>query len=197
MASRSKTINMVIEELYNSKATQKTLMMAPKKWREDLKSHVFLILLEMDNKKLMSLYNRGEIDAYIYGICQNQFKLSKGNSKKKSSSSFWKLHKMFDDGEIIDADKIVDEDYKKHLLDYWDKYQNDILDKFYSANVNSINYFFNRKVFELYYLEGMTFKQISIATKINHETVRQSVYFTLQFVKNELKNYEKSDELNR
>lgn len=182
----------ILKHLYESKEVYELMTNIPLSHRDDLKQYLFEELLKIDESKLTKMYNKGELINYFKRMLWIQWRIN-----KKRGIGFWKgeVYKVnIEEYQIPEIQN--DDDTWNNMLNYFtseeeNKYQNknleQILEKFYYYNTNSINYFFNRKVFELYYLEGMTLKQISKNTYISYETIRKSIKFTLDFVKEEIK----------
>lgn len=182
----NKEWEIVIAQIWDSKDLKTILKSVPTTWRDDFKSHLFKILIEMDRGKFIKIWKSGKIYYYIFGIVKNQW----DNRKVGSGSSFWKENRILDDGETINSDTLSDDNEVSTIIileDWWHEAKGDILDDFRRVNKNTINYFFNRQMFELYYFKGMKLKQISKETGINYEVVRKAIAFTRAFVEVELK----------
>ena len=178
----------IISNLYLSKDVDYVMSFIPVKHRDDLKHYVFEKLLQMDYNKIRRINNEKGLLNYFKRMVWIQWNINKKLDCKKG---YWVEYREIDNIEINDnitefiEEEKTERDIILELLD--DKiYMNNILDKFLSANNNSVNYFFNRCVFELYYFNNMTLIQISKETDIGYESIRKSVYFTLQFVKNQI-----------
>lgn len=188
MASKRKM--KLIEEIWSSEATNKTISSVAKQFRDDMKQHLAIILIKMDYTKLKKLHTNNEIDKYIWGIVKTQWQKGKAASGNKPTSSFWKEHTILDDGHRVNVEAYDFEvsEYN-NLGDLIDKHLSEILDNYHKMNINSINYFFNRTLFELYYVKGLTYQQIVKETGINYTTVRKSIMTTLEYVKKEMIKY--------
>lgn len=82
--------NGIIAELWDSKDLNETLKkMKPVEIQEDLKSELFLIICEIEENKLIQLYNRKELKFYIVRIMLNIVRSSKNN--------FYKNYRNFDE----------------------------------------------------------------------------------------------------
>ena len=75
--------NGIIAELWDSKDLNETLKkMKPVEIQQDLKSELFLIICEIEENKLVELYNRKELKFYIVRIMLNLVQSSKNNFYK-------------------------------------------------------------------------------------------------------------------
>lgn len=113
--------NGIIAELWDSKDLNDTLKkMKPVEIQEDLKSELFLIICEIEENKLVQLYNRKELKFYIVRIMLNIVRSSKNN--------FYKNYRNFDE---YNNEEKPDEQYEpveimKYIENlYW--YQKEIL----------------------------------------------------------------------
>ena len=80
--------NKIIEEFWlNDEVNQAFSKMQPEELQYDLKAEVFLVLLEMDNEKLIGLYDRKEIRFYIVRTMLNMI--------KSDRSQFWKKYRNY------------------------------------------------------------------------------------------------------
>ena len=78
--------NKIIEQYWlNDEVNQAFAKMQPEELQYDLKVEVFLVLLEMDEKKLFGLYERNEIRFYIVRTMLNMI--------KSDRSQFWKKYR--------------------------------------------------------------------------------------------------------
>jgi len=80
--------NKIIEQYWlNDEVNQAFAKMQPEELQYDLKMEVFLVLLEMDEKKLIGLYERNEIRFYIVRTMLNMI--------KSDRSQFWKKYRNY------------------------------------------------------------------------------------------------------
>ena len=67
--------NEILAEFWESKEVNDAFgKMQPEELRYDLKAEVFLVLCEMDEEKLVGMYNRNELKFYIVRIMLNMIK---------------------------------------------------------------------------------------------------------------------------
>ena len=197
----------IIEDLYRDKEIERVLMNIPLQHRSEIKQYLFEKILEMPEVKIIKLNSQNKLVNYFKVMLWNQWNPNRSHKLKDKNvrAGYWKfnatsenhLNSKFEE----DSHSVSIYDDKKDkwdiMLEYFTSENNDgpfsnskldeILGKFYYINKNSINYFFNRKVFELYYFEGMNYLEISKKTRISYEAIRTAVNFTLDFVKNEVK----------
>jgi len=84
--------NKIIEEFWlNDEVNQAFAKMQPEELQYDLKAEVFLVLLEMDEEKLIGLYERKEIRFYIVRTMLNMI--------KSDRSQFWKKYRNYTEYE--------------------------------------------------------------------------------------------------
>lgn len=121
--------NGIIAELWDSKDLNDTLKKKkPVEIQEDLKSELFLIICEIEENKLLELYNRKELKFYIVRIMLNLVQSSKNN--------FYKNYRNFQEYNEEEKPDEIDEpieimQYIEGL--YW--YQKEIL-KLYTFHFN-------------------------------------------------------------
>lgn len=113
--------NGIIAELWDSKDLNDTLKkMKPVEIQEDLKSELFLIICEIEENKLLQLYNRKELKFYIVRIMLNIVRSSKNN--------FYKNYRNFDQ---YNNEEKPDEQYEPvEIMKYFENlywYQKEIL----------------------------------------------------------------------
>lgn len=191
--------NQIIAKLYSSKEVEYVMNNIPPKHRDDLKHYAFEELLKLDNLKIKKINVGNGLLNYFKRIIWVNWKYAKNLKVKKGYWVEWKgvetIQNLFDENKVLnlidDVDEMSDCDKILNLIDDR-KYMRSVLDRFVNFNNNSVNYFFNRVVFELYYFDDMTLTEIAKETDIGYESIRKSVKFTLEYVKqqilNEIKN---------
>ena len=97
--------NEIIAKLWDSKEVNEAFSkMHPVELQYDLKAEVFLVLCEMNEDKLIGLYERNELKFYIVRTMLNMIKSDRSN--------FYKSYRNYteyvdnDTEEIIDFDKL-------------------------------------------------------------------------------------------
>jgi hypothetical protein len=115
--------NEILVEFWNSKDVNNAIAkMHPVELQQDLKSEVFLILAELDNDKIVGLYQRKELKFYIVRIILN---LVKSTDKK-----FFQKYRNFIEYKEIDTAEVFQEDIIDNVINavdelYW--YQKEVL----------------------------------------------------------------------
>lgn len=124
--------NKIIEELWLSKEVNQAFSkMQPEDLRDDLKSEVFMVLLEMPEDKLIGMYKRNELRFFLVRVMLNMI--------KSDRSGFYKLYRNFVELDVKEkVDNQIDYDIFDRLEDsladmYW--YQSEII-KLYTFNFN-------------------------------------------------------------
>lgn len=80
--------NEIIKELWNSKEVNDAFSkMQPEELQYDLKAEVFMVLCEMDDTKLIGMYQRSEIRFYLVRTMLNMI--------KSDRSQFWKKYRNY------------------------------------------------------------------------------------------------------
>ena len=123
--------NEIIAKLWDSKEVNEAFSkMHPVELQYDLKAEVFLVLCEMDDDKLIGMYNRNEIRFFLVRVMLNMI--------KSDRSTFWKQYRNYSeyDGkeqiEVIQANIIEKMESSIEKL-HW--YQKEIL-RLYALDFN-------------------------------------------------------------
>lgn len=82
--------NRIIEDIYNEKIIERCTAKYSKKMKgniEDVVQDIYMMIMEMDEEKLLNLYNKNELTYYVLTICRNQCtnKYSKSNKKYQTN----------------------------------------------------------------------------------------------------------------
>jgi hypothetical protein len=154
--------------ILNNKIINEFISKVAFEFRGDFISHIWLILLEKDNRKIESLYDNGELGKYIIGVMQIQL--------KKTNSTFnqlWKPSNHIEPTDIYIEDKeYVEVDNRKKL-------------KRIHQTINNVKPT-DGVIFRLYYgidndgnlVEPKTYKEIEQITGYKYHTIRKSVLRT-------------------
>lgn len=147
---------------------------------DDFKSELIMILYNMKEEKLFKAYEEGYIDLLVYRIIHTQWKSGTSEYARKYKKNIC----IPSDNEILDYN-VSNEDwsviydidnqeflngYKEYFYSKIDKVKDELL------HINP----YDAYVFNLYYFEDMTYKEIGEKTKINYVTIRQMVIRTLE-----------------
>ena len=121
--------NAIISELWSSGDLNEALKkMKPVEIQEDLKSELFLIICEIDESKLIDLYDKKQLKFYIVRIMLNLVQSSK--------NKFFKNYRNFE--EYNETEKPDEQDEPIEVMDYIESlywYQKEIL-KLYTFDFN-------------------------------------------------------------
>lgn len=158
--------NEILTEYWNLKEVNDAFSkMQPEELQYDLKAEVFLVLCEMDDEKLIGMYERNELKFYIVRTMLNMI--------KSDRSSFFKNYRNHIE---MDNNTISKEMYKLHTE------ANDIVDKL-EKNLDNLHWY-NKEILKLYALEfKKNAKELSRKTGIPY----MSIVRTLHKTKTEMK----------
>ena len=168
----------IMDYVYNSKTINNIFssIIQNKDKRDLMKSDVYLMLCELDEKKLLIMYDNGKIDGFIAKIILNQWNSNTSDFYKNWKNGGFRKSLTKDSGEFnIELSNEVE------AVSY-SRYVNDI-----NIIINNMHWY-HKTLFELYYKEGLTYKQISDTTEIKIISVRNSIKKTIIEVKKQLKN---------
>lgn len=153
--------NKIIEQFWNSKEVDEAFnKMQPEELRYDLKAEVFLVLCEMDEEKLIGLYQRCELKFYIVRTMLNMI--------KSDRSAFYKNYRNYT--EYVDTGQANKEEHSD-LVDRMEKK----IDKLH---------WYKKEILKLYAIDfKKNAKELSRKTGIPY----MSIIRTLKQTKTELK----------
>jgi len=154
--------NKIVEEFWlNDEVNQAFAKMQPEELQYDLKAEVFLVLLEMDEKKLIGLYERKEIRFYIVRTMLNMI--------KSDRSQFWKKYRNY-----------TEYDGKEQI----EIQQNNVID-IMECGIENLHWY-QKEILNLYTFEfNKNAKELSRKTGIPY----MSIIRTLKQTKTELKKH--------
>lgn len=152
--------NDILTELWNSKEVNDAIKkMHPKELQEDLKSEVFLILAELDEIKLIDLYEKKQIKFYMVRIMLN---LVQSTDKK-----FYGKYRNFVEYVEVEREDVKESDLTENI-----------------TNVFEQLYWYQKEILRLYtYQFNKNAKELSRQTGIPY----MSIIRTLNQIKKELK----------
>tara|TARA_R110002020_G_scaffold17516_6_gene61445 strand:- start:3587 stop:4162 length:576 start_codon:yes stop_codon:yes gene_type:complete len=134
---------------------------------DEMISELVFRFLNMDEKKLLDLYNNKELKVYALAILRNMVYYKYDPFRKQFLDKATVELKT----EII----MVEEDTSEDVSDLTTELRKDI-DAFLSKRAENIKgEWYNQKLFDLYYLDGQTFKEISEMTGISESSIYLSV----------------------
>ena len=158
--------NEIITEFWESKSVNESFeKMQPVELQADLKAEVFLILCEMEEEKLIGLYERNELKYYMVRIMLNMI--------KSDRSSFFKNYRNYVelleyDVEVVETDP--SETYEKIEL-----------------HLQNLHWY-NRELFKLYALDfKKNAKELSRKTGIPYMSIVRSINKTKAEIKKNIK----------
>lgn len=152
--------NEIIEELWNSKEVNDAFSkMQPEELQYDLKAEVFMVLCEMEDSKLIGMYERNETRFYLVRTMLNMI--------KSDRSTFWKKYRNF-----------VEYDHNEKV----ENTQNSIID-IMELSIEKLHWY-QKEILRLYTFEfNKNAKELSRNIGIPY----MSIIRTLKQTKNELK----------
>ena len=152
--------NEIIAKLWDSKEVNEAFSkMHPVELQYDLKAEVFLVLCEMDDDKLIGMYNRNEIRFFLVRVMLNMI--------KSDRSTFWKQYRNYTEYDGKEQIEVV---------------QANIIDKMESS-IEKLHWY-QKEILRLYALDfNKNAKELSRQTGIPY----MSIIRTLKQTKTELK----------
>lgn len=140
----------------------------------DLKSYIYLVLLEYDNYTLNRAYHNGYLVKMIYKIINNSLSSTSPFSKMMNTglpTSMFKTGILYLEAEQEEYDYDDDKEYSDKI----DKVNNIL---------NDTHYYYST-LFRLY-SEGYSYKQIEQMTGIKYQSVRQAIVKTIEEIKKKI-----------
>jgi hypothetical protein len=152
--------NEIIAKLWDNKEVNEAFSkMHPVELQYDLKAEVFLVLCEMDDDKLIGMYNRNEIRFFLVRVMLNMI--------KSDRSTFWKQYRNYTEYDGKEQVEVV---------------QTNIIDKMESS-IEKLHWY-QKEILRLYALDfNKNAKELSRQTGIPY----MSIIRTLKQTKTELK----------
>ena len=150
----------IIAKLWDNKEVNEAFSkMHPIELQYDLKAEVFLVLCEMDDDKLIGMYNRNEIRFFLVRVMLNMI--------KSDRSTFWKQYRNYTEYDDKEQVEVV---------------QANIIDKMESS-IEKLHWY-QKEILRLYALDfNKNAKELSRQTGIPY----MSIIRTLKQTKTELK----------
>jgi len=163
------------------------------KYKEDFRSHFYLQVSEFEEQKLIDLYNRRVIDWVCLKIITNQW--------KSTTSTFYKMYRNGGfagdkivrlESEFINSEgderletQLEDEEYIEPIDD------KEVLEEVRVLLCNQYEDFlvnqYHSTLFEMYYFDDLTLKEIERLTDIDFNAVSRSVRKTKAYLKTKIK----------
>lgn len=161
-------IDAIIKSIYNKYHLTKDIS-------DELKSYVFLLILEYDNEQLDRAYMNGYLMNLVGKIIMNSLSKTSPFSKMINGGfpTTYKLEKIDNNLDIQynEYDYEADKDYEDKI----NKIENIL---------NNTHYYYST-LFRLY-LEGYSYKQIEELTDIKYCSVRAAIVKTIEDIKNKI-----------
>jgi hypothetical protein len=157
----------IIAEFWESKSVNEAFeKMQPVELQADLKAEVFLVLCEMEEEKLIGLYQRNELKYYMVRIMLNMIKSDRSNFFK----NYRNYVELENDQEVQSVESDPEEAYQKIEL-----------------HLQNLHWY-NRELFKLYALDfKKNAKELSRKTGIPYMSIVRSINKTKAEIKKNIK----------
>jgi hypothetical protein len=157
----------IIAEFWESKSVNEAFeKMQPVELQADLKAEVFLVLCEMEEDKLIGLYQRNELKYYMVRIMLNMIKSDRSNFFK----NYRNYVELDNDQEVASVESDPEEAYQKIEL-----------------HLQNLHWY-NRELFKLYALDfKKNAKELSRKTGIPYMSIVRSINKTKAEIKKNIK----------
>ena len=140
--------------------------MQPEELQYDLKAEVFLVLCEMNEEKLIGMYERNELKFYIVRVMLNMIKSDRSN--------FYKSYRNYTEYVDNDTEAIVDFD-KLDLVDKLEK------------NLEGLHWY-NKEILKLYAIDfKKNAKELSRKTGIPYMSIVRTINKTKKQMKTNIR----------
>ena len=158
--------NEILAQYWTSKEVNDAFdKMHPEELRYDLKAEVFLVLCEMNEDKLVGLFERNELKFYIVRIMLNMI--------KSDRSTFYKNYRNYT--EFVDQD-FVSDDYDK--IDMFEKLE---------TNMDGLHWY-NKEILKLYAIDfKKNAKELSRKTGIPYMSIIRTINKTKKQMKTNIR----------
>ena len=160
--------NEIITQFWDSKEVNDAFeKMQPEELRYDLKAEVFLVLCEMDEMKLVGMFERNELKFYIVRIMLNMIKSDRSTFYKnyRNHIEFVNIDKDFD---VINYDKL------------------DLVDKL-EKNLEGLHWY-NKEILKLYAIDfKKNAKELSRKTGIPYMSIVRTINKTKKLMKTNIR----------
>ena len=158
--------NEILAQYWTSKEVNDAFdKMHPEELRYDLKAEVFLVLCEMNDEKLVGLFERNELKFYIVRIMLNMI--------KSDRSTFYKNYRNYT--EFVDQD-FVSDDYDRTNM--FEKLE---------TNMNGLHWY-NKEILKLYAIDfKKNAKELSRKTGIPYMSIIRTINKTKKQMKTNIR----------
>lgn len=164
-------INSVIQD---KKALELIDKLEPKELRDDMKNHLYLILVDYDQDKIKKAHDEGYLHKLVGRIILSQF--------KSNTSDFWAMYRNNGFRKGISfaqfPENMIEDFENKELRFQWVESKTEEI-----KDVLRGREYYHKILFDLYFFENKTYQQIEKETGINFQSVRVSVIKTINWLK--------------
>jgi hypothetical protein len=159
--------NKILAEYWNLKEVNDAFAkMHPEELQYDLKAEVFLVLCEMNEDKLIGMYERNELKFYIVRIMLNMIKSDRSN--------FYKSYRNYT--EYVDNDTEAEVNFDK----------SDLVDKL-EKNLEGLHWY-NKEILKLYAIDfKKNAKELSRKTGIPYMSIVRTINKTKKQMKTNIR----------
>jgi len=159
----------IISELYQSNDINDAISkMNPKNLQDELRQEVFLVLCEMDEKKLFDMYEQGYLKYFIVRTILNMVKSDRSNFYKKFRQVYQEIPLTFEQPK--------------------EEYSEDLLNKLEQGL--GILHWYERELLHLYASNGKNLLAISRDTKIPYRSLIKTIRKAKILMKYKIRNNE-------
>lgn len=159
----------IISELYQSKDINDAISkMNPKDLQDELRQEVFLVLCEMDEKKLFDMYEQGYLKYFIVRTILNMAKSDRSNFYKKFRQVYQEIPLTYEQPK--------------------EEYSEDLLNKLEQGL--GILHWYERELLHLYASNGKNLLAISRDTKIPYRSLIKTIRKAKILMKYKIRNNE-------
>jgi hypothetical protein len=158
--------NEILAQYWTSKEVNDAFdKMHPEELRYDLKAEVFLVLCEMNEDKLVGLFERNELKFYIVRIMLNMI--------KSDRSTFYKNYRNYT--EFVDQDYVSDDYDKTNMFEKLE------------TNMNGLHWY-NKEILKLYAIDfKKNAKELSRKTGIPYMSIIRTINKTKKQMKTNIR----------
>lgn len=161
-----RTRNQIIEELYNSREFNDCIAkMEPEHLRDDLKAEVILILLEIDESKLIEIYSKRALNFFTARIIMNQFFSTTSPFYKKYRQEMSEINDRFAYEEMDMEDRATREEMEDRAM----------------KEIDNL-YWYNSGIVKLYMKHG-NYRAIQEDTGIPYSSAYKTIQKSFQEIK--------------
>lgn len=159
--------NKIIEELYlNSDINNAISKMQPYSLQEDLRQEVFLVLCEMQEDRLLKMYNEGYLKYFIVRTILNMAKSDRSNFAKQFRQVYQEIPVTYEE----------EKEYDESIFDKLDKSL-------------SVLHWYEIGIMKLYAENGGNILEISRDTKIPYRSLLKTIRKVKNLLKYKIRNY--------